>query len=394
MLFYRNYKKKASIASPSSLLIMIYLISFLSAGILFLIKPYEIDLEATLYLCLLLLLFIWPFYSYNETKVNIILWPNPLLVRFISVFLIIFNLMGIIVFLEIISKFIFQGFTDISLLRNSANSGEFTKDVGFFYSLSIIFAYMYPITLLFYVYYFNEKNRLLKNLLFIASLSYPIYTMSNMGRDGILLYFIVYYFYYLLFRKIFSIEQRKEFLYPIYKLGFIFGIIFYIITLGRFSSDEGPLYAIFSYQGQQLGNFTTFYIQNIQNSTIGSTNFSYFLDRINAFGFTIKAEDMSEFRLSTIKSKGFDVNVFSTLIGSFLLDFGKTGTLVFGIIYNIVVNLFLFKKQSLKFYDLFLFSLFIIIPMQGVYYFLQYVPAGNIYILISIFLYFIFRIFK
>jgi len=83
---------------------------------------------------------------------------------------------------------------------------------------------------------------------------------------------------------------------------------------------------------------------------------------------------------------------FSTFIVGLIRNFGYLVTYLIGIIL-IVVSLCTFGKpsKSLKFNDMIMSILYFQIIGQGVFYFRQYTRGGNLFIVMSIVLYFVFK---
>jgi len=142
--------------------------------------------------------------------------------------------------------------------------------------------------------------------------------------------------------------------------------------------------------GQQIKNFSNLYLIDPPLS-YGRVNFSNFVNILEAIGLSIPYNSFDIVK-SYFFSKGYDTNVFSTFIGSFLFDFGKIGTVAFLSIISSVICYFSAVKTARKVYlsDLLLLLLYYQIVSWGVFYFRQY--SMNYYLLAVILLYGLFRL--
>ena len=135
------------------------------------------------------------------------------------------------------------------------------------------------------------------------------------------------------------------------------------VTVDRFASSEwGTNDSILVYMGQPYLNFCYFF------ENYSSTHFS--LSRIFPLIDSLfnGALNLQTYREAVYSSSGMDIGVFYTLLGDFLVDIGLNGIYVYAIIYLILANLLLRKKQ-LGLSEILIIGLLFLIPLQGVFYY-------------------------
>lgn len=377
----KNTKRKDGLLNPSSFLLLVYLISFtfsiihiLYNGITLAYRPkYWIG---AIFAVTSLLLFFFPYYSFNEKNLRQIKVPNLKIIRLFSTFLIIISFFSIVYWLPYVRN-IFSGI-ELGDLRNDYVAGDLiVGGGGFFQTLAGIAAHLYYFNI---ILYFILKsigvNRTQQILLLISSLSYVVYVLSAVGRDGIVFWSFSFISCFLFFRPFLSstnINKIKRLIYPSVVLMLV---PFIMISSSRFSSNV--VGSIISYMGQSLPNFC-FYICSDNPPVIYGSSFPYFCELLNiphtGEYWTVEG--------TTSKSFGYFIENF----------YCSLGFLGFVILELSIVSLLLinFKKNktSMSFSKIILYFLFLQIFTQGVFYFRQYSAAGNILIIIS----FIFIIF-
>jgi hypothetical protein len=172
-------------------------------------------------------------------------------------------------------------------------------------------------------------------------------------------------------------------------------IPFIIISISRFSeSKEGTGWNIIRYAGMQINMFNDYYEINAPN-TYGRTNFPVFIKMIESTGIKIKSGPEENERFSYYLEEGVKPWEFATFISSIMVDFGKTGTLVFLMIVSLITRIII-KKVSKNgifyFSDLIIFIILYQIVYWGIFYFRQY--STNYYIIFNILLFIMFKMFR
>lgn len=229
----------------------------------------------------------------------------------------------------------------------------------------------------------NKKKSRKALLLFASSLSYVVYILAYVGRDGIVYWSMSFVFCYMLFRDFFTIEQKNKIKKAFLLVLVMLAIPFFLISISRFSRHQyGLTWSLVNYYGQQVRNFNDHFLIEAPIS-YGQTGFPVFTNMMEAIGLSFGSEYLKEDMWLYFLREGVAPWVFSSFIGSFLRNFGKIGTWVALLIMsvsvgNIVRNVM--RKKAFSFSNIIMFALFFQIPYWGVFYFRQY--SDNYYIII------------
>lgn len=240
----------------------------------------------------------------------------------------------------------------------------------------------------------NGRRNVYKSfLMLISSMSFIIYVLAYAGRDGVVYWLMSYAFCFFLFRDFLSIYDLKKIKIIFICIFLTLMIPFYMITASRFSEmTGGTLIWSIHYAGQQLRNFSDHYQISLP-LLYGKHTLPIIYDFLNLLGFNITSKYDIDIFHSYFLIEGVLPWVFTTFIGNFIYDFGKTCTLLILCIMSLTVRKLLKKMRKtgiLEFSNLLLFILIYQTVYWGVFYFRLYI--ANYYVLFIILLCLAFKV--
>lgn len=388
LVFFTNAKVKHTWKTPSSFLVMLYLLSIICAIIDINIgfdKPYILDdkyWSSAILFVLLLGAFIIPYISFREDLIEHFEFPNMRFLNIASSILIVLSIAAIIYYIPSIQAVFSYG--NLSDARDDRYSNDISfVETGLSYTFfSVISSFFIFCLLFFFVYYIIGGHKKRCALLLIASFSETFHVLTEVGRDGIVFWFFTFIFFFLLFRN--YMEEKK--LKPI-KIYFsiaiaLISIPFVLISFSRFS--ESVFAGLVSYMGQQFKHFCYYVSMDNPPSSSGYI-FPLFWEVLG-----LDRPDPAKFYYETT-----DSGAFGTFMRSFIENITLFGTIiacmVMGLFYIITVGK---KRKTMSFNSLLVYILFFEIYGQGVFYFRHYTRGGNLFIVLCIIGYFLFKVYR
>lgn len=391
----RNNWKFGSISYLLTLYILMGITSLILTYTKILPSSFKFSFEAMIYLSICFSIIFYGFFNFREVNIHKIKITNLKLFKLLEIALIIGGFIAIFFFLPHAIKGI-SG--DVAF--NRKNNLEIQTVLGGYKLINTIISifanlFIVSITLSFINFARGSKFKLRAYLLLFSSISYVIYILAYVGRDGSVYWGMSFMFIFLLFKDFLKINVTKKLIKLILFIFILLAIPFSIISIARFSnSDFGVIWELVNYMGQMIKNFNDSYLVNAP-LTNGSNSFPLFYEWFYNMGLLsqnmeVKIETQQFYFLHN------DVFpwVFTTFIGSFLIDFGNVGTLILliilsGISKNIINKIN--KTNTLNFSNLIIFILLYQNVLWGIFYFRLY--SLNLYILIMIFISIIFKVF-
>lgn len=387
LLFLHCLKKRG--ISICTILVGLYMLMYLSSVVL--INVYDIRMGTNqiplVYLFSALLLFLYPVYKMHDENVQKLLLPSDRNLNILTYFLMVGSWFAIVYYIPSTVSIIRNvGFGDIASIRNEIGvSGEnIFIHRSVFNTIASIFATFYQIQIFLFFIEICRTRRFSKKaiLIFISSFSYVFLILSFLGRDGILFWFFSFLTLYSFFYKSMPPYLQKKINKNFIFITGILGLLFIIISMGRFVTSNTYtikefFYPYFSYLGQGPINFVDLYDVNFK-PTYGGNLFPLFLGEVNEY--------IVDFNQGAFGAMGVLTNVFSTTIGSYVRTFGYTGTIIFLLVADLFFVLIHQKNNSWSFSFFLIYLLFVMILMQGVFYFRLYDKASNLYILCVFFM--------
>jgi oligosaccharide repeat unit polymerase len=399
-IFFIYYQKKnKGEFGIISLLTITYLTTSILGAILFysnlLISVYEISSISMLYLSSLILLTLLGFSPFKDYKINSLVIDNVQLFNLLEIFLLIGSILSIIFYAPHAIR-AFEG----DIRYNRMYLEETTKGIseyGLINSFASIFSHLFILTQMFAFINLIPKNGVIKKersmIMFLASMSYIVQIFAYVGRDGVVFWLMSFIFQYLFFRKFLAKDIRKLIKKRLMVVFILLLIPFMIISIARFSaSPKGVYFEIVNYMGQQLINFSDKFDLDVPLQ-MGNHGFPEFANFFRFIGFDIPMKmDRADHHLYYLDYQ-VEPWTFSTFIGSYLVDFGKQGTIIFIALFSLVT--YRLTKQSIR-YNSFPISNFIlfILLYQIVYFgvFYNRLSMANFYMLAVILIYVVLKL--
>lgn len=385
------YRRDKTILSFSGWILIIYLVSFLCSIILdFMFKKTEYEFESTLYFISLNVLLIYPF---TKTKGNLPfqIYGNDKVIYLVAK---VFAVLGIIAIIYYLPSIQFAFFGNLSVNRATASINPFTRQEGVMTDIMATIANLFFHNLFFYFYSIIKKwPKTWSSLMFISSLSFPALSLAWVGRDGLILWCLSFSSLYFLFRYNLNLKQKKQIKAKLFILLVPMLMIFLTITFSRFSNigfyGGNPGLAMVDYVGQQYRNFVDFYIFDLaaeNNIMNGGRATLAKLGMVEKRSKNTSIRDADERDLLT--NKGRSLNVFAGMTGSLLLNFGKIGALVFGLVWYFALNRI---NNFSRFSNLFIYAFLYQIIIYGIFYYRLGIGYGDLAVYVSFLLFIVFR---
>ena len=301
---------------------------------------FPITFEPMAYLSICFIIVFWGVSVFRDSKLVTIKIESMCLYRLLENFLLIGGFLAILFFLP----FAYTAFTgDVSSNRiNQVLYGSVLARYGlinsFFSLIANLFILNQVCSFVNLIPRGGKRNPYKAYLLLLSSFSYVVYILAYVGRDGAVFWLMSYGFCFLLFKKfLYKGDLRK--LKRFFVLSFILLLIpFMVITFARFSgSIGGPGWQMLDYAGQQVRNFNDHYKIEAPLQC-GAFEFPVFVKLIEFLDIV----DIPEFDIVSYYSYYLDEDVlpwvFTTFIGSLMIDFGKVGTLAFLFLMSLVMR--------------------------------------------------------
>jgi oligosaccharide repeat unit polymerase len=335
--------------------------------------------------------------------------PNYLSVLFLSLCVII----GISGFLDFRSGDVYQVITDIrgqkqielaliclqafaiifflpfaiSSLQGDANTNrlyvlekeKLLGSYGLINTFASMASWLFPISLVMAFIRFSQfKERNVSVfpaiLLILTSLSFVIYVLAYVGRDGVIYWIMTAAVIFLLFRRHLHQKHMQRVLLGGLMVAPFIMVPLVIITVARFAgSDGGVAISILNYFGSQIQTFSD-YSSIDRPMTYGVMNFPIFMEVACPIFISecanwgdIKKDVFDEYLL-----QGKDPWLFGTYVSDFVGDFGYLGTLVALSAFSFVCRRACTGRDSngrLSIERLLLILFFFLVPYWGVFYF-------------------------
>lgn len=372
-------EKKKYGYTVSFYLIALYFFSSISGGILFWFYPETIKYPERVTLLsvsshlLLLTLFLYPVVRFgNHLQIDNLRVKRGRLNQYAWCVVITSVLAMMASIPNIIRVF---SFGNLQTARTEVIYGDFTFSfveqygvIGYFLSLGMFVSFIALILFFYYFFYLRDKGKL-PILLFVSSFATVVTNLAGAGREGFVRWFFCLIFAFFLFKDsvIFYIKRyrhNKKIWFSLIAFGSVLVYIFFSITSDRFeNTDEGVLYSLFRYFGEQ------YYIY--------SYHFDRFADAVENENilslFPIlspQAEQVSRVNLNERISADYFLNTFPTFAGSIMRRTGIYNSLLLALISFFLMSKW-FKRRFEHSYSLsrlvtylFMYEVF----MMGVFY--------------------------
>lgn len=240
--------------------------------------------------------------------------------------------------------------------------------------------------LFFYTYQNIKTSKYLKIGLFIASITPAVNNLCNGGRVQMVFITLYYIALYLLFKGTLNEKSRKILKKKSLYLFAVIGTVFIAMTIGRFVLGDkfgggSALDFIFQYTSEGMFNFdnSMYYVKRSTDGLATSWRIMY------NFGLTdILPKDYVDYVTGRLGIPGW---WFYTYIGDLYSDFGFTGTLMWISSFAFIFSLIRMRK-NMNIADLFLYSIYLHVVVNGLFYYPHKIAFESIYAGITFFLLF------
>lgn len=351
----------------------------------------DLSIEAVFYLAFALIILFTGFFDHKDYRLKYLLISNIRSVKFAE-HAYLPPLIAAYFFFAFQASLILQG--DIGAARVIIASGDLDhlSKFGVFNTIFSLAANSFMIPMIYgflnLTTDYPGASRKKSTFHFFCSTIYIVYILSYVGRDGFVYWSMSFISLFLFFRDFIDHNQRKR----IRNIFFFFSapafLLFIYISVARFGL-ENLVFTLFDYSGQQLFNFSRHY-EVSPPLTYGAANFAPAVSLFNSIlGSNISPFDRIEW-FKYFLDQDVLPWVFTTLIGSFMHDFGKFGALLLTLAISLIAKYSLRdnRRGYIKFSDLILLLLLYQIVSWGVFYYRQYSAFSYILLMLCIYLFF------
>ena len=381
LLLYRYTRRhqKSSIGSGLLLLLLVMLGSSFFLG-LSRVSYGEALFLPTFYLVLIFLIWLNPYVKIRMDS-NLISKSGSMEYAF-SILIIILVLPSSIYYLGKVIE-VFSGNADSMLeVRHVVNNADVSEErswsiVNYF----IAGAQFYVIALyMFFVSLAKGWKKIITILLLVGSFSFPLYCLSRMGRDGVVFWAINTLLLFNMFKKTINEETRKKLSIGISVFSIIVLVFLLVISTVRFSSSyfiEGTV----GYIGQSVPNFSILFGSPVDYSL------TMFPGLYSMLGIRF-----TNYANLLVKNGYYDLtNSFSSFVPNLFLSYGYVGAVAV----SLVVMFLIIKIRQITYlkgsnYGMMIMLVIMQVPMNGVFYYRQGIGNGDVYLLLSIILLFLY----
>lgn len=257
---------------------------------------------------------------------------------------------------------------DIGDIRFNYNQQTLYKTInstilGYFVLFGNLF-YVVSIFLFNYIFKYYPRKKLIIILLLISSTTVIFSNLTIAGRDGIVLWILMLIGNFFLFSNKLAKSQKKQYIMIVSLFLMPVIYIFIYTTAGRFGGEQSNIIDnILDYFGQSFINFSKIFDLFPNGTYFGKMTFPVFFP----YSETISIANLNQ----TFTDTNFNLNVFSTLIGSFYIDFGYLGTLVVTVLIYFLFRFIAYINVNSIIYTILTLYIFQVVIM-GLFYFMNY----------------------
>lgn len=237
---------------------------------------------------------------------------------------------------------------------------------------------------------------MLRALLLVgASLSYVIYILAYVGRDGVVYWLMTALMVCLVFRPRLSRRARSHILVGGAVVGALLMVPMAAITVARFVDSEfGSAWSVLDYFGSQINNFSD-YSSIDRPLTYGVGNFPMFVSgACSLAGIDCPAwGDIREIVFEQYLAQAKEPWLFGTFISDFVGDFGYPATLAILVVYSALCRRACTPRRF-TLHRLLLVLFLFLVPYWGVFFFRFSIVNGFIIVNLAfiLFVYLLHRI--
>lgn len=212
------------------------------------------------------------------------------------------------------------------------------------------------------------------SVLIVASLSYVVYILAYVGRDGVVYWLMTALSIFLIFKAHIPGYLRHKIVAFGTTLGAVMLLPFLLITVARFADwDHGSAWSFLEYFGTQIHTFSDY--SSIERPlTLGIMNFSMFVSAgCSVVGLVCDDwSGLKELIFEQYLAQGKEPWLFGTYVSDFVGDFGFAGALVALSLFALVCHFVCNRRggrEPLTLSRLLLIVFLFLTPYWGVFYF-------------------------
>lgn len=381
-----------------SYLLSIYLASFFCSIVLSeafdYSKSFNLDTEAVLYFSALVFVLLSGFTIFKDAEVECISLDNFRALKIIEWIMIPLSLFALL-FFAMSAAIALAG--DVESNRNMIAAGgvSYVEQYGVINTICSLIANLFLLNMLFAFLNLSEGypgSRLKAFVHLFCSTVYIFYILSYVGRDGFVYWAMSLGFFLLFFRGFMPKRNILLLVVCAASLAVPALLVFIKITMSRFGGEGSSevLGALLDYAGQQVFHFSEHYLVDAPPLG-GKMDFApVSVLKAALFGEVYEPFDREAW-FAIYLDKGVTPWVFTTVIGSFLHDFGRIGCVVAIVLIFLLVRTLLYRAKVsgiFKLSELIMFILMFQIISWGVFYYRQYSAFFYIVAMLLLFLFF------
>lgn len=225
---------------------------------------------------------------------------------------------------------------------------------------------------LYFVFYREGKYPMLRNIMLLSTLSFPLLTLCYSGRDGMLYWGMNMIVFYLLFSSGLSKKIRNRIRLSMIALALLAAFFFMTISVARFSGREGGTsYGLISYLGMQSHHFSVAF-----DSDFFQGQGTLFPGWKQLLGIGTEGYDLSDYAAQGLIE---EYNVFAFYVKTLVTGYGKLGAIAITLIMGLIVRKYLVNySKKLNILDFVVVITLFQIPMNGVFYYRQGIGKGDV----------------
>jgi oligosaccharide repeat unit polymerase len=377
LLWALNKRLKGRFLTPSGILLGAYCLCTLATVYLYCCEEVVLDPVAVTYYATALGALLLPIVRFDETQSVTIEANDTKIEVYISWFLAVFGLYSVAYNFPDMANALVGDLDENRMWTSSAANNA--NDIASV--LATTGGYLFTLMIPLGFYWLATKRRsLLGTALLGGSCSYVVFVLKHVGRDAFIMWGAAFTFNFLLFQRKLSPMIRKWIMVGYGVALLILGVLFLIITTDRFptTKTEGIIYPYASYGGQSPIHFSEHFLAD-RYFGHGRMNFNIVYRAGSAVGISEYDQDFLEDSVKeTLMAENYFLNVFSSIVGSFFIDFGKYGTIVLVACVGIVMSLVLGRGGTrLALWQVMIYTMYMQVMTGGIFYYFYYPNVGN-----------------
>lgn len=393
-----NFRKKIS---AGTILICLYCTSLLGAMLIG--SDYEINsfprIGNFVFLIIVLSALILPWNKFtSEIELSKI---NEFRLKTLTKYLFIINGIVFLLFF-IVMYFAFMSIVDYSSFKNVEGNAGLINQIGINNIIYLLALYLYPTSYFLvpiHFYYLINKNYKKSFIALLLSTNIILYGLTIFSRSGFIEFALLYLVYLVLFFNKLGRRPRRLLIGISIPLLGLCIFIFSLITSNRFEktlmyvnavqsksfTNSPALYSILDYLSQWYKNgfeVMEMYSYKTLNGQLSLPFFYLVADKLKILPYS---SNLVESELWKLWGNHFDK--FNGISSNLLFDFGYFGTIIFMILYLIIVNKLKPFKGEIVFNKFLILGIIFLIPATGIFNFQLKSTAYNVLIFYAIAIY-------